>query len=126
MLLSILPFILIGTYLAVPALIIWGWIRWYKNKDARTIPSILSFGGFCLATASALLALFTSFYVLSIRSFPYYDPALMRIYACGGLLSLAAILFAIGGVWRRGPVRWHAPACALGTLLFWIVAASSE
>ena len=95
MLSSILSLFLIGTYLAVPAVIIWGWIRWSKNKGPRTIPSTLSFVGFCFATASTLLGLFTGLYV---RSFPYYDPALMRIFACGGLLSLAAILFAIGGV----------------------------
>jgi hypothetical protein len=120
---SIQLIFLIGTYLTVPAVMIWGWIRWFKNKSPRTIPSTLSFVGFCFATASALLGLFTSLYV---RTFPYYDPALMRMYTFGGLLSEAAILFAVGGVWRRGPVRWHAPACALGTLLFWIVAASSD
>jgi len=122
----ILAFIFVGTYLVVPALIVWGWIRWSKSIVPRSIPSTLSFIGFCLATASALLGLFAALYARFIHSFPFYDPALMRIYACGGLLSLAAILFGIAGVWRRGPVRWLAPACSLGTLLFWFLAASSE
>ena len=123
---EILAFLWIGTDVVVPALIIWGWIRWSKNTIPRTIPSTLSFIGFCLATASASLGLCAALYARFIRSFPFYDPTLMRIYRCGGLLSLAATLFAIGGVWRQGPVRWLAPACAFGTLLFWFLAAISE
>ena len=122
----ILFLIAIVTFLAVPVLIVWGWVRWSKNRIPRTIFSTLSFVGFCFATASALLGLFTRLYAQFIRSFPFYDPTLMRIYAWGGLLSLAAILFAIAGVWRQGPLRWHAPTCALGTLLFWLIAASTE
>jgi len=122
----ILFLIAIVTFLFVPVLIIWGWVRWSKNKNPGSIFPTLSFIGFCFATASALLGLFSRLYAQFIRSFPFYDPTLMRIYACGGLLSLAAILFAIVGVWRRGPVRWHAPLCAIGTLLFWIIAMSTE
>jgi len=87
---------------------------------------MLSFIGLCFATTSALLGLFAALYVRFIHIFPFYDLTLMKIYACGGLLSLAAVLFAVGGVWRKGPVRWHAPACAIGTLLFWIAAMSHE
>jgi hypothetical protein len=61
-----------------------------------------------------------------IGGFPFYDPRLLKIYVCGLLLSLAGILCAIGGVWRAGPVRWHAPACAVGMLLFWFMAAIGE
>jgi hypothetical protein len=118
--------IVVAAILATPVLIIWGWIRWSQTTIPRTIPSTLSFIGFCLATASALLGLFAALYARFIHRFPFYDPALMKIYACGSLLSLAAVLFAVGGVWRKGPVRWHAPACAIGTLLFWIAAMSHE
>ena len=115
-----------GTILVTPLLIIWGWIRWSRSNVPRTIPSTLSFIGFCFATTSALLGLFAALYVRFIHSFPFYDPTLMKIYGAGGMLSLAAILFATSGVWRRGPVRWHAPACALGTLLLWLMAMNSE
>jgi hypothetical protein len=82
--------------------------------------------GFSLATASALLAISSVIYSKMIGGYPYYDPRLLKIYACGLLLSLAGILFAIGGVWRAGPVRWHAPACGLAMLFFWAMLANSE
>jgi len=51
---------------------------------------------------------------------------LLKIYGVGLALSAAAIICAIGGIWRAGPVRWHAPACAAGMLCFWFLAAISE
>ena len=50
----------------------------------------------------------------------------MRIYRLGALLSLAAMVFAIIGLLRPSPLRWHAPVCAVGTLVFWITAAAGE
>jgi hypothetical protein len=98
-----------------------GWIRWWHDKGPRSLISTLSFIGFVLATTSALLAVLTV-----IRGFPYYDPLLLRIYGLGALLSFAGSVFAMIGVARRGPLRWHAFACAMGTLLFWFVSAALE
>jgi hypothetical protein len=116
----------LAIYVVLPILLISGWFRW--SKDKRTPGLVLKFSmvGFSLASASALLGLSTALYALLIRSFPFYDPTLMRIYACGSLLSLLGIIFAIGGLWRRGPLRWYALASAAGTLLFWLVVMSSE
>jgi hypothetical protein len=58
--------------------------------------------------------------------FLFYDPSLVRIYRLGVILSLAAMAFAIVGLWRPSPLRWHAPLCAVGTLVFWLAAAGSE
>jgi hypothetical protein len=126
MLASILLFLTIGIVLIVPVLLLWGWLRWARNKDPRTTSSTLSLLGLSFSTASALLALFTHLYARFVRSFPFHDPALLIIYVGGCLFSSAAILFAIGGSGRKGPVRWIAPACAFGTLLFWLIAISSE
>jgi hypothetical protein len=126
MLASILWFIAIGTVLVVPALLIWGWVSWLRNDTPRTISSTLSLVGFSFSTASAMLALFAHLYARFIRSFPSYDPMLTRIYVCGCLLSSVGIFFAVGGTGRRGPVRFLSPACAFGTLLFWLLALSSE
>jgi len=126
MLASILWFITVGAVFIVPALLVWGWVRWSRNNDPRTTSSTLSLLGLSFATASVLLALFTHLYARFVRSFPFHDPALMKIYAAGCLLSSLGILFAIGGSGRKGPVRWIAPACAFGTLLFWLIAMSSE
>jgi hypothetical protein len=116
----------VGFYVGVPVLPIWGWVRWLRRTQPRTLPSILSLIGLTLATASALLAISSTLYAHAIGGFPYYDPRLLRIYRWGGLLSLAGIVFGIAGVWRPGPVRWLAPVCSLGTALFWFASAMGE
>lgn len=126
MLVTLLLSITIAMVLIVPALIVWGWVRWLKSHASRAASSTLSLVGFSFATVSALLALFTHLYARFIRSFPFYDATLMRIYGIGCLFSSARIVFAIGGSRRRGPLRWLALICALGTLVFWLFAMSSE
>ena len=116
----------VGFYIGLPALMGWGWVRWFGRTQPRILPSIPSLIGLTLATASGLLAVSSVLYAHAIGGFPFYDPRLLRIYRWGGLLSLSGIVFGIAGVWRPGPVRWHAPACSLGTLLFWFVSAMGE
>jgi len=113
-------------YIALPAAMVWGWVRWARRTQTRTFCSILSLIGFTLATASALLAISAVLYARAIGGFPFYDPLLLRIFRWGGLLSLSGIAFAIIGGWGPGPLRWHAPACAVGTLVFWVGAAAGE
>ena len=43
----------VGIYGGVPALMFWGWARWFTRTQSRTLPVILSLIGFALATASA-------------------------------------------------------------------------
>ena len=126
MLASILWFIAIATVTVAPVLIVWGWIRYFRYRGPRTTASTLSLLGLSFSTASALLAVFTHLYARFIQSFPFYDPTLLGIYLCGCLLSSAGILFSVGGSAQRGPLRFLAPACASGTLLFWLLALSSE
>jgi hypothetical protein len=116
----------IGVYVGLPALMMWGWARWFRRTQARTLPVILSLIGLTLATASGLLAVSSVLYAHAIGGFPFYDPRLLRIYRWGGLLSLSGLVFGIAGVWRPGPVRWLAPVCSVGTLLFWFVSAMGE
>jgi hypothetical protein len=114
------------SYLVSPIMLIWGWARWVGQPKLRAVPSILSLIGFIVATASAMLAIMSVAYAHVIHGFPFYDPSLLRIFRWGFLLSVAGIVFGISGVWRRSSLRWHAPACALGTLAFWILAAECE
>ena len=114
-----------GLFPAMPVLTIWGWIRWRKTTQPRTLMSELSFAGFALATASVSLAALTVFAAL-IKGFRYYDPLLLMIYKIGLLLSLGGLIFGICGIWRSGPVRWLAPVCALGMFVFWFLSAASE
>lgn len=122
----VLVLFVVGVYIALPAVMTWGWVRWWKRTQPRTPFSILSLIGFTLATASGLLAISAMLYARAVGGFPFYDPLLLRIYRWGALLSLSGIVFAVIGVWRPSPLRWHAPACAIGTLLFWFAAAMGE
>jgi hypothetical protein len=119
---SLLLGIVVAVTFIVPALLIWGWLRWSQNDDPVSRSSNFSLVGFSLATASAALALGTHLYARFIRNLPPEDPTLIRIYACGCLLSLAGIIFAVAGTGRPNPVRWLAPLCAFGTLVFWLLA----
>ena len=116
----------VGFYVGLPALMMWGWARWFRRTQPRSLPSILSLIGLTLATASGLLAVSSVMYAHAIGGFPFYDPRLLRIYRWGGLLSLSGLVFGIAGVWRPSPVRWLAPVCSFGTLLFWFASAMGE
>ncbi len=116
----------IAVYGALPATLLWGWVRWANCPQPRTLAPILTFVGFVLATLSALLAISTALYAGFAGGFRYYDPTLIKIFGLGLLLSLAGLAAGLGGVWRASAVRWHAPVCALGTLAFWLMAAASE
>lgn len=118
--------IAIGIMLSVPIALAWGWVRWWKQDKTRSVFSIFSLIGFAFATASALLGVSTAIYAKAIGGFPYYDPTLLRIYRYGALLSLSGIVFGVAGLWKPSALRWHAPVCAVGTLLYWLMQASTE
>jgi hypothetical protein len=112
-------------YLATPVMLVLGWRRWSMRANASTPSSISSLAGLTLASMSALLGFATLVYA-RFHHFGYYDPILMRIYRWGAVLSCGAVLFSFAGAWGRNAIRWYAPACAIGTLSFWIMAGASE
>jgi hypothetical protein len=112
-------------YLVSPVLLICGWAQWRRQPKQRTVFSILSLVGIVLATTSALLAIAAIAYA-QIHRFPHQDPLLIKLYRVGMILSRSGLVFGIGGVWRPNSVRWYAPASALSTLAFWMLAATSE
>jgi len=113
-------------YVPIPVAIVWGWVRWLRNMHPRSAASLLSLAGLGFATSSELLLIFTTIYAHKIGGFPFYDPMLLRIYRWGGILSLAGIVFGIAGAFRPNPIRWLAPACAVGMFLFWGMLAMGE
>jgi hypothetical protein len=119
-------FCAIGIYISLPLAIVWGWVRWWRVTQPRTLFSLVSLVGFTLATASGLLAISTVVYADEIGGFPFYDPLIMQIYRWGDWLSLSGMVFALIGVWRQGPLRWLAPISALGTFVFWIALSTGE
>ena len=82
-------------YVALPAVLVAGWVRWARRiGTGRTWPSL---AGFSLGTASAALAIGAMVYARAVGGFPFYDPALLRIYRWGLLLSLAGLVFGAVG-----------------------------
>ena len=113
-------------YIALPVAIFCGWIQWARHPKSRTPSSILSMLGFFVATCSALLAFGGLLYAHAIGGFPFYDPRLMRLYRWGARLSLAGIVLGIIGCFRQNTLRWYAPMCSVGVLIFWFGAAMGE
>ena len=85
-------------YVVTPVALIWAWTSWTRQPKQRTVPSTLSLIGFVFATASGVVAVSSVAYA-QVHHFPYYDPVLLKIFRWGMLLSLAGILFGMGGVW---------------------------
>ena len=115
--------IAIAAYVAVPVVLIWGWMRWAQQRGVFAAVSLISF---VFGTASVLIALAGVIYGRAIGGFPYYDPRLMRIYRFGIIMSLVGFGLAVVGIWRRSVLRWHAPALSFGIFLLWFVWASGE
>jgi hypothetical protein len=122
----VLVVFVITIYGALPAAIIAGWIRWVRWRTPGTRFSSLSLLAFGLATCSGLLALISLIYAHAIGGFPYYDRRLLRFYRWGGILADVGFVLGMLGCWRRNPLRWYAPLCALGMSVFWAAAAMGE
>jgi hypothetical protein len=106
--------------------LIWGWLRFARQKEPRTLYSNLSVISFTLASVSGLLAISSMLYADALGGFPYYDPRLLRIFECGGLLSIAGIAFAIGGARQSSALRWPGLCFSAAMLLFWFISAMGE
>jgi hypothetical protein len=92
-------------YLALPSVIVWGWVRWVRRTRPRGVSPKLWLIGFILATASVLVAASSIVYAQATSGFAFYDPRLMRIFRLGGRLSISGTLFASIGVWLRSSLR---------------------
>jgi len=123
--------LLVFAYLVTPTVLAWGWARLIKQPPQKwTISAVLSFVAFLLASASSLFALCVILYAEGggfehTHNAANYSPDFRFFYLCirvGAALSLLSIGFSIGGVWQRSSLRWHAPASAIGTLAFWLLA----
>jgi hypothetical protein len=122
----VLEAVLFSMIVMTPFVMVWGWIGWASSEKKWTILSVASLAGFALATASTLLAIVSAAYANLIGGFAFYDQRLLRLFFWGGVLSLAGLVLGIAGIWRANTLRWQAPLCALGTLVFWVMAAESE
>lgn len=119
---STIPTTILVIYLGMPVMALWGCLRWYKQKKPQNTAAWLSYAGFWLAAASALLALSSVAYALKTGGVAYYLPSFFRIIAWGFRISAIAAILAVAGVWRKSPLRWHAMFCALAMLFYWSTA----
>lgn len=115
----------IAAYIVVPLVFITGWIRWRRRPQGDPTLGI-SFIGFVLGSASALLAVVSILVAFLGGGFRYYDPVLLQIYRIGILLSLGGLVCAAIGAFGRSILRWYAPGLSLGMLVLWFLWASSE
>jgi hypothetical protein len=122
----VFPVPLIAGYIAAPVLLISGWLRWHNKPHEPGFAAKLSLVGFSIGTASALLALGSIGWATACGEFGYYDPALMRIFAAGLMISVAGLLTSLGGLVRANPLRWHAPALCLTMATLWLMWAAME
>jgi hypothetical protein len=116
-------------YLVTPVALVWGWIRSARDRQQllRSF-SIFSFCGLILASASALLGLWVILYAFAGgfgTVVEHNGPEYELFYGCvhyGAIVSILALLLALCGIWRKGPIRWQSLASAIGTLALWMVA----
>jgi hypothetical protein len=118
-----LPGLLFGLcILGLPAMTIWGWVRWFKQRDFKRFCSFISLFAFACGTLSGLLALFSVVYIQSVQ-LTAYDIRWARLLRIGLLISASAVILSLFGIWRRSSLRWHAPSCAVGMLFVWVIMA---
>lgn len=106
----------------VPSFTVWGWVRFARRREERTVPSLLSTVALSLATASILCAVL---YLLLLRSVPADDlgpdpPRIEAVIQVGAAFDLIAVVTALAGTRKPNRIRWQSLVVAVGVLLFWI------
>lgn len=119
---SAIPLAIPLIYVGVPIMALWGCIRWYKQRNPGNIVAGLSYAGFWLATASAVLAVSSIAYGQITDGRAYYAPSFLQIIHWGFGISATAVVLALAGLGRRSPLRWHAAVCSLAMLFYWSTA----
>lgn len=120
-----LAVIVVGS-LSGPVVLIWGWIKFARLPQLRTITSILSLLGLILTTASATLAVFMFVHAVRTGGYPYYDDRALHIYRWGMLLAVGGASLGIAGAFQRGLLRWQPPVSSMCLLVLWVMGALGE
>jgi hypothetical protein len=112
--------VLVWIALLLPAVIVWGWARWYKGSAGGTLSSKMSLGGFVFANISVALALAAVVFAHTQGSSPLLNSSLLRIGSYGLILAVLATGCALLGLRRNSPLRWPGLLAAGGVLVFWL------
>jgi hypothetical protein len=97
------------------AWVIWGYASWRRSDVHFSAAERCSLAGLTLASLSAVFEIGSAL-VAQFHHFHFYDSALMKIYACGFLAALGLVV-SVGGLARKSPLRWKAPALSTVMLL---------
>ncbi len=103
---------------ALPLAILIGWLRWLKQRMARTVFAVLSLIVFTLATCSGLLALGSLIYAHAIGGFPYYDHRLFANLPLGWLAVAERHSFGRCRFLSPQPARLACPAMCFRNVRF--------
>jgi hypothetical protein len=123
--LFLVPLVL-AAYVATPVLLTLGWSKWATSPKQNDVLSWTSLVGFGLATGSVALVPFAIAHSWTSGGLEYYDQELLKFFGWGMLVSVAALVASIPGLWRKNVLRWYAPALAVCILLIWFASAVGE
>ncbi len=113
--------------IVTPALCAYCWFRWSGSKRRKSRKTRLSFASLCVTTGTLLLGLGCLLYSARRTGvFLYLLPSMSHVYAASLLLSIVALLLALAGARSDNPLRGKAVVIALGSFVFWFLAASGE
>jgi Na+-translocating ferredoxin:NAD+ oxidoreductase RnfD subunit len=109
---------LVSAYLALPVLLVWGWVLVLGRHERITVTSLPTHMGFALISAS-------SFAWFAVVIFPslHSDAILRSIVRIGGVACMVGFILALAGLIWRSRIRWHAPICGLLALTLMFVTA---
>ena len=99
-----------------------GSTRRFEESRQAGIFSRFSLIGMSLSSATVFGLLAFAIYAETFGvQFSVHYELLVRIYKFLAPLCVLGFLFGLAGVWRRGALRWYAPACAFFTACLWLV-----
>jgi hypothetical protein len=105
--------------------VIWSWrkVLLSGTNSHRGWRAGASFGGLCVASLNASLALFLLVHSVLAGGFPYYHPVEMFCIFAGAILSLLGLGASVVGA---GKLRLYVGAISIACLLIWFMDATSQ
>lgn len=102
-----------------PAAAVWAWLIYVRAAKSWSVSLMFSLVSLILASVSSLLAVLFLLHVPNVKGIWIFDPW-AHFLSNGFLTSLAAIVLAFCGLWKRNPIRWPALVCAVVGFPYWI------
>jgi predicted acyltransferase len=112
------PLVELFVYGFSPALVVWAWLTYARAAKSWSVPLAFSLLSLTSATLSSLLAVLFLLHAPKVKGIWIFDPW-ANFLGNGVLISLAAIVLAFCGLWKRHPIRWPALLCAVVGFPFW-------